>query len=112
VGLPKTKAQPMRLGLEARIKNLSDPTSVSRRVTIADLDDEGAALEMTDPFPLLSQVALDFTIDQREINVIAKVVSHREDGLNLRFVHIPMAEKRIIRQAMSRAPGAPPSSRG
>lgn len=103
MGAEKRRYRRLDTNLEARVKNLSDPTSETQQVTIINLGPEGAFLAAKDPLmPVQSQIALDFRIDSypKEINVIAKVLWHKrteaEHGMGCQFVHIPLFEKNII----------------
>ena len=102
VGKEKRRYRRLDTNLEARVKNLSDPTSDTIDVTIVNLGPEGAFIRSDELYPVQSQIALDFRIDSypKEINVIAKVLWHKknegERGLGCQFVHIPLFEKNII----------------
>ncbi len=91
--------------LEARVKNLTDPSSDPIDVRIVNLGPEGAFLRCEDLeklFKVQSQIALDFKIDSypKEINVIARVLWVVEGelghGMGCEFVHIPLFEKNLI----------------
>ena len=102
MGKEKRRYRRLDTNLEARVKNLSDPTSDTIDVTIVNLGPEGAFIRSDELYAVQSQIALDFRIDSypKEINVIAKVLWHKknegERGLGCQFVHIPLFEKNII----------------
>ncbi len=102
MGAEKRRYRRLDTDLEARVKNLSDPSSDPIDVRIVNLGPEGAYLSCEDLFKVQSQIALDFRIDSypKEINVIAKVLwikkKEEERGMGVQFVHIPLFEKNII----------------
>ena len=102
MGAEKRRYRRLDTDLEARVKNLSDPSSDTLTVRIVNLGPEGAFLHAPEVIPVQSQIALDFKIDSypKEINVIAKVLWHKmsgdEKGMGCQFVHIPLFEKNII----------------
>ena len=102
MGSEKRRYRRLDTDLEARVKNLTDPSSDPIDVRIVNLGPEGAFLRCEDLFKVQSQIALDFKIDSypKEINVIAKILwikkAESERGMGCQFVHIPLFEKNII----------------